>query len=282
VRNRSESCGTPSAAAGEYDEWGRSTMSFFKKMLASVGIGSAKVDTVLDTAQVTVGGTLSGVVHVQGGATEQQIDRIYLYVKTQYIKEENDHKVTREAEIGKYLLTDAFVLQPNERKEIPFSFQLPEQTPMTLRNAPVWVETGLDIQMAVNPTDRDYIQVVPSEGIQTVLDALDALGFRLREVTNEYASRLGGRLPFVQEFEFVPTHEFRGRLDELEVMFFPRGGDLELLLQIDRRARGLGGFLAEAMNMDESFVRVTLQRSELSRGAQATAGLLKDLIARYS
>ncbi|MED4604324.1 sporulation protein, partial [Paenibacillus validus] len=54
-------------------------MSFFKKMLASVGIGSAKVDTELDSSQVSVGGAISGVVRVQGGSTEQQVDRIYLY-----------------------------------------------------------------------------------------------------------------------------------------------------------------------------------------------------------
>ncbi|MUG71911.1 sporulation protein [Paenibacillus validus] len=257
-------------------------MSFFKKMLASVGIGSAKVDTELDSSQVSVGGAISGVVRVQGGSTEQQVDRIYLYIKTSYVKEENDHKVTREAEIGKFLLTDAFLLRPDERKEIPFSFRLPEQTPVTLRNAPVWVETGLDIEMAVNPTDRDYIQVTPSQEMQTVLDALDVLGFRLREVENEYAPRLGGRLPFVQEFEFVPTTHFRGKLDELEMLFFPKGGDLELFLQIDRRARGLRGMFAEELGLDESFVRLTIPGSELRYGAQTVASKLKELISRYS
>lgn len=257
-------------------------MSFFKKMLASVGIGSAKVDTELDSSQVHVGGSISGVVHVQGGSTEQQVDRIYLYIKTHYIKEENERKVTREAEIGKFLLTDAFLLRPEERKEIPFSFRLPEQTPVTLRNAPVWVETGLDIEMALDPTDRDYIQVIPSEQMQTVLDALDLLGFRLREVENEYAPRLGGRLPFVQEFEFVPTTHFRGRLDELEVLFFPKGDDLELLLQIDRRARGLRGLIAEGMGLDESFVRVTIPGSELRKGAQTVSSQMRELISRYS
>lgn len=256
-------------------------MSFFKKMLASVGIGSAKVDTELDSAEVEVGGVLSGVVRVQGGRTEQQIERIYLYVKTQYVKEENDQKVTRVAEIGKYLLCDAFLLQPDEEKEIPFSFRLPVQMPLTLRNAPVWVETGLDIEMAVNPTDRDYIQVTPNHQIQTVLDALDELGFRLREVTNEYAPRLGRSLPFVQEFEFVPTTHFRGKLDELEVMFFPQGENLQLLLQIDRRARGLSGLFAEALEMDESFVRLTIPGSELKRGEQSVAVRLKNLIANY-
>ncbi|WP_281883686.1 sporulation protein [Paenibacillus sp. YYML68] len=257
-------------------------MSFFKKVLASVGIGSAKVDTQLDQSQVEVGGELSGVVKVEGGQTEQHVDRIYLYVKTSYIKEENDQKISYEAVVGKFLLSESFTVRTGERKDIPFSLTLPEQMPVTLRNAPLWLETGLDIDNALDPKDRDYFQVLPNANMQTVLDALDILGFRLREVTNEYASRLGGHLPFVQEFEFVPTTHFRGQLDELEVLFFPRGDDLELLLQIDRRARGLRGLFAEGMGLDESFVRVSVPGSELRQGAQAVAGQLRELISRYS
>ncbi|SDD15384.1 sporulation-control protein [Paenibacillus sp. UNCCL117] len=257
-------------------------MSFFKKMLASVGIGSAKVDTELDSAQVVVDGTISGRVRVQGGQTEQRVENIYLYLKTSYVREHNDSKVTHEAVIAKYQLSAAFTLNPGENKEIPFHFALPQQMPITLRQAPVWVETGLDISQAVDPTDRDYIQVLPNQEIQTVLDALDNLGFRLREVTNDYAPRLGGALPFVQEFEFVPTTHFRGKLDELEVLFFPRGADLELMLQIDRKARGLRGLFAEEMGLDESLVRVTIPGGELRRGVQTVAGQLKELISRYS
>lgn len=257
-------------------------MSLFKKVLASVGIGSAKVDTRLASAQIEVGGELRGVVEIQGGQLEQQVDRIYLYLKTQYQKEQNDRKVAVQVEVARFLITEGFLLQPNERRDIPFCFTVPDHTPVTLQRAPVWIETGLDIRNAVDPTDHDHIQVLPHKHMQVVLNALDDLGFRLREVSNEYAPRLGRGLPFVQEFEFVPTTHFRGALDELEVMFYIQGDDLELLLQVDRKARGLSGFFAEALDLDESFVRLTIPGGELRRGSSAVAGKLRELIARYA
>lgn len=36
-------------------------MSFFKKMLASVGVGAAKVNTELHTPEVTPGGIITGL-----------------------------------------------------------------------------------------------------------------------------------------------------------------------------------------------------------------------------
>ncbi|MFD1775158.1 sporulation protein [Paenibacillus rhizophilus] len=257
-------------------------MSMFKKVLASVGIGSAKVDTRLEEAQVVAGGTLRGVVSIRGGQVEQQIDKIYIYVKTQYEKEENDRKVTHEVEIARILITEGVLLQAGETREIPFEMTIPERAPVSYRNTPVWLMTGLDIKMALDPSDHDYLEVVPSDNMQLVFGALDELGFRLREVTNEYAPRLGAGLPFVQEFEYVPTREFRGALDELEVMFFPRGDNLELYIQIDRRARGLGGFLSEAMGTDESFIRVTFTGNDLRRGVHEVSRQLHQLISRYS
>ncbi|ULL13210.1 sporulation protein SpoOM [Paenibacillus sp. H1-7] len=258
-------------------------MSFFKKMLASVGIGSAKVDTQLHTERLAAGEEVQGVAVLAGGELEQQIDSLYLFVKTQYIKEENDRKVTKEAIIDKILISSAFTLGANERREIPFRFVLSEQTPITLRRTPVWIETGLDIKMAVDPTDRDLIEVLPHSHMGTVLDALEDLGFRLREITNDYSPRLGQGLPFVQEFEFVPNAgPFRGLLDELEVLFFLKGDDLELFLQIDRRARGLGGFFSEAMGADESFIRFTIPGDQLRRGSGYIADQLQELIRRYT
>ncbi|OWR31859.1 sporulation protein SpoOM [Saccharibacillus sp. O23] len=257
-------------------------MSFFKKMLASVGIGNAKVDTVLDTAEVPVGGDISGVVYIEGGQVEQQVDRIYLFLKSEYLREHDDRKVRETATITKFLLTDRFTLRAGERKEIPFRFTLPEYTPITLRGAAVWIETGLDIPSAVDATDRDGLNVTPSDEIQIALDAIELLGFRLREVTNDYAPRLGGPLPFVQEFEYVPTTKFRGHLDELEVLFRQQGGDLELLLEVDRRARGLRGFFSEAVGTDESLVRLRLTQSELRQGPHRVADILEDTISRYA
>lgn len=257
-------------------------MSFFKKMLASVGIGNAKVDTVLDTAEVPVGGDISGIVYIEGGQVDQQVDRLYLFIKSEYIREHDDRKVRETATIAKFLVSDRFNLRAGERKEIPFRFTLPEYTPITLRSSGVWVETGLDIPSAVDATDRDALNVTPSDEIQIALDAIELLGFRLREVTNDYAPRHRGPLSFVQEFEYVPTTKFRGQLDELEVLFNQSNGELELLLEVDRRARGLGGFFSEAMGTDESLVRVRFLRGDLSRGPHHIAEMLENTISRYA
>ncbi|XEC95406.1 sporulation protein [Paenibacillus tarimensis] len=258
-------------------------MTFFNRMLASIGIGSAQVDTLLEKTRYQVGEEVLGTVKVRGGNVEQQIDRIYISVMTNYLKEVNDRKVYQNAEVGKFSVTEPFTLAPGETKEIPFSFVLPTGTPLTLGRTPVWLKTGLDIKSAVDPKDDDRIEVAPNAAMQTVFDAVSALGFQLRKADCEYAPRFGYG-SFAQEFEFYPVSgPFRGKLDELEVIFTSASGEgLEVLLQIDRRARGLGSLFAEALDMDESFVRCRFDSATLSRGTNAVAGELENIIRRYS
>ncbi|QNG58331.1 sporulation protein [Bacillus sp. PAMC26568] len=256
-------------------------MSFFNKILSSVGIGAAKVDARLSSDKISLGEELKGIIHVQGGNIEQQIDEIYLSLQTTYVKESDDKKYEQAATITKVKINEPFVIMANEIKEIPFSFPLPLDTPISLGSSKVWLETGLDIKGAVDPSDKDYLEVVPPALVQTIFAALRDLGFNLRKVENEAAPyHLRKRLPFVQEFEFYPTGgQFRGKLDELEVVISNISNHgVELLLEVDRRARGLGGFLSEALEMDESMVKVTF-----TQGDQASISrTLENVIQRYS
>lgn len=241
-------------------------MSFFNKVFASVGIGAAKVDTKLERETVTPGEEIRGVVEIQGGNIEQTIDSIYLTVHTTYIKERDDKKYTDVGQVDKFKLTEPFTIQANERKEIPIAFRIPSDTPLTIGRTKVWVATGLDIKNSVDPTDKDFIKVVPNRLMESVLNAVSDLGFRLREADCEEAPyRLRRRLPFVQEFEFVPVSgPYRGRLDELELIFFPTSSDdMEIMLQVDRRARGLASLFAEALEMDETNVRLRVSSSDI-------------------
>lgn len=241
-------------------------MSFFNKVFASVGIGGAKVDTRLEKDRVMPGEEVRGVVQIRGGSTEQNIDDIYLSLHTTYIKEADDKKYTATAQIDCFRLTQSFVIKENETKEIPFSFRLPLETPLSMGRSKVWVNTGLDIKSAVDPTDKDYLSVVPNPVMDGIFNAVSELGFRLREAACEQAPRhLRRNQPYVQEFEFVPVSgPFRGRLDELELVFYPNNeNEIEVLMQVDRRARGLGGFLSEAMGMDETYVRMTIHAADL-------------------
>ncbi|OAS18499.1 sporulation protein [Paenibacillus oryzisoli] len=258
-------------------------MSMFKRMLASVGIGAAQVDLMLHQDIVNAGDEISGVVRIQGGRVDQQINDVYAFVMTRYLKEQNDTKMQVEAPVAKFQLTGEFTVQAEQIYEFPVSFQLPNITPATLGRTPVWIQTGLDITEARDPKDQDQLQVSPHPHSEIILEAVNDLGFRLREVTCEYAPAIGREngLPFVQEFEFVPTMQFRGQLDELEIIFFPDEDGVDLLLQIDRRARGLAGIFAEATGTDETFVRIRFDRSQLDSGTGYVADELAELIRRY-
>lgn len=52
---------------------------------------------------------------------------------------------------------------------------------------------------------------------------------------------------------------YRGRLDELEIVFLSQTEQsADILMQVDRRARGLGSFLSEAFETDESYIRLSI------------------------
>ncbi|WP_340003780.1 sporulation protein [Paenibacillus sp. FSL K6-0276] len=258
-------------------------MSMFKRMLASAGIGAAKVDLMLHQDVVNAGDTISGVVRIQGGRVDQQVDDVYAFVKTRYLKELNDKKMEVEATVSKILLASKFTVEAEQVYEFPVSFQLPLITPVTIGRTPVWIQTGLDIKEAIDPKDQDHLQVGPHPNSAIILDAMNQLGFRIREVTCEYAPRYGkiNGLDFVQEFEFIPPSQFRNQLDELEIVFFPDEYGIELLLQIDRRARGLAGLFADALDSDESFVKMRFDHNQLAYGVNYVADQLLETIHKY-
>lgn len=258
-------------------------MSMFKRMLASVGIGAAEINLMLHQDEVRAGDTISGVVRIQGGRVDQQVDDVYAFVMTRYVRKHNDTKIPTEGTVAKFKLAGGFLVEAGKVYEFPVSFQLPANTPTTIGRTPVWIHTGLDIKDAADPQDRDMISVLPHPHAAVILDAVGQLGFHLRELTCETApnfSRISG-LPFVQEFEFVPTSMFRGQLDELEIVFNSHNNGVDLLLQIDRRARGLSSIFSEALDMDESYVKVWFDRNQLASGPNYIADQLAQVIRRY-
>jgi sporulation-control protein len=257
-------------------------MSIFHRVLASIGIGSAKVDTLLERPDYRPGDEVRGVVRIYGGQVGQRIDQIYLSVMTQYIREFNDRKTTQNAVIGKFKVSDPIDIRPGENYEVPIAFVLPRTTPLTVGKIPVWIKTTMDIGAAVDPTDDDRIEVRPTPHMETVLSAFQHLGFRFRKAENLYAPRLGGAMPFVQEFEWVPTGRYKGHLDEVELVFLTMDSThIVILLQIDRRARGIIRAFAETLDLDESHVRLSIGASDLNQGPAHIAELLNRTISKY-
>jgi sporulation-control protein len=237
----------------------------FKNLLASLGIGAATVDTHVFNESVAVGDVLEGEVHIIGGDTAQDIDDIYLKVATEYKRESDDSSYYEECVMVNYRLSERFTIQAKEKVVVPFSLQLPYEMPMSLGKTPVYVRTGLDIKTAINPRDKDTLKVLPHPLMETVMEGIKNLGFKFYQAECEYNNRFAGKYPFVQVLEFRPTGKYSAYLDELEVIFCLSPDKLEVLLEIDKRARGLGGWMSEALDIDERRIRFYLTQSDLEK-----------------
>ncbi|WP_345911059.1 sporulation protein [Bacillus altitudinis] len=257
-------------------------MSFFKKFAASVGIGAAKVDTILEKDAYEPGEEVKGTVHVKGGKVPQDIRYIDLKLKTWYTIVKDDEEQRKHTTIHSVRVTESFTIQPGEAHQFTFSFHLPLDTPMTVGKVEVAVVTDLDIQGGIDKFDHDRIFVNAHPWVNRVLEAVGNLGFHLHEADCEEAPYFRRRLPFVQEFEFIPTSDYyRQMLDELEVIFFIDEEGLDIIFEVDRRARGLRGWLEEMYNDGEQLVRVRFTQSELA-DVEELEVVLEEIIDQYA
>jgi len=225
-----------------------------KEVLSRIGIGSATVDTILPTETVRAGESMQAEVRVEGGATEQDIDAIYFALETEYKSDEG----YKDAIIDQWQLTEPFTIEAGEERRFETTIDIPRETPVTTRSTAVEIETGLDISLAVDPGDEDYIEVEPTHRTQAVFDALESLGFALH---SSACRATAGSLftisaDFAQEFEFRPQHgEFSGRVDEIEIVPVFDDDRLTLYLEVDRSA----GLLSAVTDADERHTKLTIE-----------------------
>lgn len=252
-------------------------MSFFNKALASIGIGNAKVDTRLKESRYRQGDLVEGEIFIQGGQVEQEIDEIYLYLVVLYFQEGSQKEYVME----EHRLTEVFKIAPRETKVIPFEFMLPFDTPVTTGGCPVYLKTGLDISLAVDPDDTDGIEVLPNTLVEKVLQLVERVGFQLVNIDFEF-DYFFSRHPFIQRFQFKPTGDLRGTLDKLELMFYIGADYLEIIFQVDRRATDLMTSLEEALELDKKTFRMTVTGQDTQEGDEELEKKLSDLIHEYA
>ncbi len=229
----------------------------FGRVLASFGLGSAKVDTRLKKAVYRQGEMVQGDIFIQGGKTEQTIDSIYMYLILQ------NHS---EPQLGKYILdkihlTDPFTIGAHETKVIPFQFQLPFDTPVTAGGSVIYLKTGLDIKTAIDPDDRDGFEVLPSLLVDKILKVTEEIGFQLHNIEFDY-EMFHARHPFVQKFKLMPLGEYVPLIDDIKFIFYPSPDEVDIIIQVNNRARDLKSSVEETLQMDERVVRFTVTHEE--------------------
>ncbi|MGB7995218.1 MAG: sporulation protein [Photobacterium halotolerans] len=234
-------------------------MSLFHKTLASLGLGGARVDTVLETEVLIPGQALPVRIEIKGGKVAQAVDNVHLYLCCSFEDEQavsrgdserRMEKVTRTHTLAQWHLPQAFTLAAGEERQFDCRFELPLNTPITIGYSGVWLETHLDVPSALDPKDKDSLTVRPDPLLDGVFTALEQAGLRILQVECEAVR--GFELPFVQVFEFVPVSgPFHGRWRELELITQRDDDCLRLWFSIDRRQRGVGGLLSGLLGSSE-------------------------------
>jgi sporulation-control protein len=214
-----------------------------KKMMRAFGVGGPSVDTVLANPNTRPGLTLGGQVQVVGGDHDVTIEHIALGLVTRVESGHGDGL----AEFLRVPVSGPFQLAAGQRRDIPFTFPVPWETPVTdvygqrLHGMAIGLRTELAVAKAVDKGDLDEVAVYPLPAQERILDAFAALGFRFARADLEHGAIYGVRqeLPFYQEIEFYPPPHLAGAINEVELTFIADPAGVEIVLEFDKR----GGFL---------------------------------------
>ncbi len=216
----------------------------FKKFLSRIGIGAAKIDLVLDKDVVVMGEVVNGKIHISGGEVEQAIGEISVDLKVKSVYKKGDNSFNFNDVVVRAKVVDGFVIAPNDEKEFPFTFKIPEYIPVSSVNTKYYFLTNLDIKEALDAKDYDYITVLPSGLMKNFLDGFKELGFvpKAESYTGQY-----------QIIDFRPTSWLAGKLDELVFNFQPAHTQQEISghFEVDKKGGGLTGWLADELDLDE-------------------------------
>jgi len=247
-------------------------MGIINKIMATVGIGSVSVDTIIENPSVSAGEEVSGYVTIKGGKIPQKIEDIYLYVMTKVEKENNKIKFSAKEKVQKVVIPVGQTIAKEDNLKLPFKFILNKQTPFSTMKTPVWIHTGLDIKNVLDPKDNDSLRVNAGQYLQAVLDAferLDLVIYRVVNVVDFYDSSL----PFLQQIEFRPTGSYKYEINYIKVMYILHEANLELVMHVSKSSKDL--------DMEDKKIRFYLDYKDLkSKNTFEISQIIKNKIEK--
>lgn len=247
-------------------------------LLSRLGIGGVDVDLVLDSPTTTPGGRLTGHLHLVGGKSDTAIEGVSVTLEALVEVERGDEEWKETVQFAQQPLTGALSLSAGEKVSYPVSLLVPWEAPITsfdgwhLRGMKIGTRTKVDIRGAVDPTDRDPVEIHPLPVQSAVLRALAGIGWRFHSADLEKGRMKGSSLPFYQEISFTPTRS--SRIKELEVTFLVTESGVDIVLEADRR----GGLLRSSGDVHArlSVGHHTTNEHELAAGLEEQITRLGD------
>ncbi|RFU60479.1 sporulation protein [Peribacillus glennii] len=124
-----------------------------RKYMSLLGIGSAKIDLVLNKETYAPGEPVHGHFLIKGGTIDQQLKRIDCDLIA--IDNNGSEKVIN----SKTILSSARIIS-EEMNQISFAFQLPDSVPASTDGLTYRFHTKLAFNEGASSRDEDAIQII--------------------------------------------------------------------------------------------------------------------------
>lgn len=130
-----------------------------RKYMSLLGIGSAKIDLILDKEIYEPGECVNGYFLIKGGTIEQQLNRI----DCDLVMIDLDKKSEEIIDSISILMTDS--IESEVTNKIPFSFHLPEFVRVSSGELSYRFKTKMSFMQGVESFDQDAIQITEKRQI---------------------------------------------------------------------------------------------------------------------
>ncbi|SFI60423.1 sporulation-control protein [Thermoflavimicrobium dichotomicum] len=239
----------------------------FKKLLASAGIGSAKIDLILNQESLTMGEPVIGQIVLKGGKVEQEIESLYVDFRLASSFKKDGEFIDIDETVAVIQVNQRTLIKEGETREFPFQFICPKCLPVSRIHTRFYFQSNLEIKYGLDSFDRDYVAVHPIGLQKNFLGAFEALGFRLH---NE--GYTGAKFGTIQILKFYPEMWLHDQLDEIIFMYQITNINEEVsgLFKFHKKARNLDGSVEGYANTGEKKGNFCFRFNELATIEQAT------------
>jgi sporulation-control protein len=126
----------------------------FNKLMCRFGIGSTKIDLVLNKKDYRAGEVIQGEYEIIGGRIEQKLKRI----ETELLQ--YDHSIDKSAILHHNTILSSSTMKVNELKRISFSCRLSDSYPPSSESISYKLVTRLVFDDGINRIDHDDFRII--------------------------------------------------------------------------------------------------------------------------
>jgi sporulation-control protein len=125
-----------------------------RKYMSLLGVGSAQIDLILEKDILKPGDYVNGHFLIKGGTIDQQLKQIDCDLVMM------DGRTGREEVIDTIAIPTMARIQSDEADQVPFSFLLPTDVPLSTKEISYQFKTKLTFEKGVESWDEDMIEVI--------------------------------------------------------------------------------------------------------------------------